>query len=573
MTPARHVSRFVLALLALLAPTPAVSQAWRQAATGVGTTARVLIIGAHPEDEDNALIAWLRLGRHVETAYLSLTRGEAGANLVGSERQSSLAVVRTAELLAERERDGAHQYFTRAYDFGFTKLDSVVDAGWPHDSLVRDVVSVVRAFRPHVIISLYADSSDANAAHRVVARLAREAFALAGDTARLSSAVTQLLPPWTPSRLLTRLDSAGGQSGLVAVDVGEFDRGTGRTYAEIGAEIRRLQRTQPPLPAPSLGRALRFFRIDGTRTDGRDSTLFGDVDTTLTRFRGQIPAASRLALDSLADALTVIRGRAATGDADSIATALALVVARSNRILAAVNCKSLDGVPACAGGEADATASLGTISDRAARTLMDAANIVIEGNVEHDLVAAGDSVPLTVTVFNGGTLPLTVKELRATSHTANVSFVHTPPMVPRDSTPHPPVVLASDSLMRWSGNVGVKTIDFHWWQFHGLIEKTWFHQVVVPRFHPVIAELINGEDRIPTSGVDATLTIAGTDVRLIKTPLVFRATWHGARRRPASGHRRPVRLGTHRSPRRVRARRYPGRPTVPRLPVIVADGG
>ncbi len=530
------VSRAGVVLLAFLAPAPGAAQGWRQAATGVGTTARVLIIGAHPEDEDNALIAWLSLGRHVETAYLSLTRGEAGANLVGTERQSSLAVVRTAELLAERERDGAHQYFTRAYDFGFTKLDSVVDAGWPHDSLVHDVVSVVRAFRPHVIISLYADSSDANATHRIVARLAREAFALAGDTVRLPTAVTQLLPPWTPSRLLTRLDSAGGQPGLVAVDVGEFDRALNRTYTEIGADIRRLQRTQPPIPAPTLGRALRFFRVEASRTEGHDSTFFGDVDTSMTRFRAQLPAAVRPSLDTLADAITAIRGRAATDDADSIATALALVAARANRLLTAVNCKSLDGVPVC-GGADDAGVSLGTISDRAGRTLMDAANIVIEGTVDHDLVATGDSVPVAVTLFNGGSLPLVVKQLSATSHTANVRFVRTLPMLPHDSAPHPPIVLAPDSILRWSGNVGVYGIDFHWWQFHGLIEKTWFHQIVTSHFHPVIPQLISGEDRIPTSGVDATLTIAGVDVRLIKTPLVFRApgTVRGDDRHPITG--------------------------------------
>src|SRR5262249_16829707 len=98
------VSRAGVVLLALFAPSVATAQAWRQTAAGIGTTARVLIIGAHPEDEDNALIAWLSLGRHVETAYLSLTRGEAGANVAGNEHGSSLGVVRTAELLAERDR-------------------------------------------------------------------------------------------------------------------------------------------------------------------------------------------------------------------------------------------------------------------------------------------------------------------------------------------------------------------------------------------------------------------------------------------------------------------------------------
>src|SRR5690348_14403661 len=106
----------------------------REDAAGIGTTARVLIIGAHPDDEDNALIAWLSLGRHVETAYLSFTRGENGVNVNRREGQMLLGMVRTAEIVAERKRDQAHQYFTRAYDFGRAKNDSAVWAAWPRDS-------------------------------------------------------------------------------------------------------------------------------------------------------------------------------------------------------------------------------------------------------------------------------------------------------------------------------------------------------------------------------------------------------------------------------------------------------
>src|SRR4051812_40763334 len=109
------VRRALLGLaLTAMAALPAFAQTWRETAGTLGSTARVLIIGAHPEDEDNALIAWLSLGRNIETAYLSLTRGESGANIAGGERQSALGVVRTAELLVERQRDGARQYFTRA---------------------------------------------------------------------------------------------------------------------------------------------------------------------------------------------------------------------------------------------------------------------------------------------------------------------------------------------------------------------------------------------------------------------------------------------------------------------------
>src|ERR1044072_6104354 len=141
MTTISSIRRVALALF--IAAIPAHAQSWRDNAATLGSTARVLISGAHPEDEDNALIAWLSLGRSVETAYLSLTRGESGPNIAGGERQSALGIVRTAELLVERQRDGARQYFTRAYDFGPARNDSVIDAAWPHDSLLTDVVAVM----------------------------------------------------------------------------------------------------------------------------------------------------------------------------------------------------------------------------------------------------------------------------------------------------------------------------------------------------------------------------------------------------------------------------------------------
>ncbi|MBC7897432.1 MAG: PIG-L family deacetylase, partial [Cytophagaceae bacterium] len=206
------------------------AQSWKSDATHVGTTARVLIVGARPEDEDNALIAWLSLGRHVETAYLSLTRGESGENVSGGELGAPLAVVRTAELLEERRRDRARQFFTRAYDFGFTEEDSVVDRAWPNDSLLRDVVSVVRAFRPHVVISLIDTTGVEDAAHRRAARLAWQAYTMAGDSARLAPAATGRLPVWSLSRLLTRISPGRSTlAPLVVLNVGEFDRATGRS--------------------------------------------------------------------------------------------------------------------------------------------------------------------------------------------------------------------------------------------------------------------------------------------------------------------------------------------------------
>src|SRR5206468_4937306 len=166
---------------------------------GLGVNARVLMIGAHPDDEDTQLIAWLARGRQVETAYLSLTRGDGGQNLIGNELGEALGAIRTEELLAARRIDGGHQYFTRAYDFGFSKSAGETYKHWPTDSILRDVVSVVRDFRPHVIIAIFSGTPrDGHGHHQVSGLLAREAFDLAGDSVRMPRSVTRDRPSWTP---------------------------------------------------------------------------------------------------------------------------------------------------------------------------------------------------------------------------------------------------------------------------------------------------------------------------------------------------------------------------------------
>jgi LmbE family N-acetylglucosaminyl deacetylase len=144
-----------------------------------------MMIGAHPDDEDTFLIAWLSRGRHVQTAYLSLTRGDGGQNLIGNELGEALGVIRTEELYAARRVDGAQQFFTRAFDFGFSKDTVDTFRHWPRDEVLGDVVSAVRAFRPHVIVAVFSGTPrDGHGHHQVSGILAREAYELAPDTGR-----------------------------------------------------------------------------------------------------------------------------------------------------------------------------------------------------------------------------------------------------------------------------------------------------------------------------------------------------------------------------------------------------
>ena len=486
----------------------------------------MLIIGTRPEDEDNALIAWLSLGRNVETAYLSLTRGESAVNVAGSERQAGLAVVRTAELLEERKRDGAHQYFTRAYDFGSTPSDSAVEVEWPHDVLLSDVVSVIRAFRPQVVISLFSDSLDADATHRVAARLAREAYALAGDSIRLPAKSTSRLTAWPVSRLFSRVDTP---ANAIAIDVGEFDRTTGRSFAELGADIRRLQRTQPAPAAPPIGHVWRFLRLDSARVarmpEDRES-LFSGIDTSFARFRDAVSAEVRVQVDSLGRELAQVRGLVPTGAPDSLAVMLARVVQRTSSVRLAFRCGDVARVPACGGALGDLAVTARTVGERAVRAMVDAAGIVIDGRVDRELVAAGDSVPVTIGVFNGGTRAVDIRRLAADAKSALAVMV-------RDTA----IALQPDSVARWSSNVRVRTATLHWWQVHGLVAGTSLHDFQVVPNNPVVAELIEGEDRIPTTGVEATIAIGGIDVPIIERPLVYRAsgTVRGDNRHPLAG--------------------------------------
>ena len=486
-------------------PLPPVSVDWRATAAGVGTSARVLIVGAHPDDEDNALIAWASLGRHIETAYLSLTRGESGVNLLGHERASLLSMVRTAEALAERQRDGAHQYFTRAYDFGYARNDSVAWAAWPRDSLLRDVTTAIRVFRPQVVISLFpADSTNRDGQHQVAGELAREAFLAAGDTLRLAPSTTGGARAWAPTAFYQIVDSAG-PSG-VRIDVGALDGASGSSYAELGAEIRRLQRTQPQRPAPPVGPVYRYLRREelASAADPENApppaadtpSLFAGVDTTWARFsKLSLNDTARTALDSLTPAVAALsQGLALDGD-DSVVARLARVVRLATAARATVRCAEPNAAN-CAAPLADLALTLSATRDRAGRALLDASGIVVDARVEREAVAVGDSVRATLTVYNGGTKPVRVSRVAIVSSIGG-GFARA------DSA-----VIAPDSSRQWSGLFRMFSVSYAGWLTLGLQDSSWIYLVAaLPGRLPVNQRLLLGEDRMTTSDGYATLTI------------------------------------------------------------------
>ncbi len=302
------------------------------AINSLGNTSRVLVIGAHPDDEDTQLIAWLARGRHVETAYLSLTRGDGGQNLIGNELGEALGVIRTEELLAARRIDGGRQFFTRAYDFGFSKNAEETMRHWPRDTVMGDVVRVVRAFRPQVIVAIFSGTpADGHGHHQVSGLLARDVYDLSADTVQYPTAVYGL--PWTVSKFYRRIRTTDGVT--TRMNVGEYDALLGRSYAEIAAESRSQHQSQGFGMLLQKGAILDQVGLEASRVSNvanaaNEGSLFAGMDTTWARLRAISPwPAVRAALDSsavaFAEARAVYRADNPTATIEPLARAVRLL--------------------------------------------------------------------------------------------------------------------------------------------------------------------------------------------------------------------------------------------------------
>jgi LmbE family N-acetylglucosaminyl deacetylase len=247
----------------------------------------VLYVGAHPDDENTALLAYLAKGRGVRTAYLSITRGDGGQNLLGPERDAYLGVLRTQELLAARRVDGAEQFFTRAIDFGYSKSLEETLRVWGHDAVLADVVWVFRKFRPDVVITRFPKTGGGHGHHTASAILAEEAFQAAGDPNRFPEQL-QYVRPWRPRRLLWNMfrpaEGSLPPAGTLILNVGAYNALLGRSYTEIAAESRSLHKSQGFGSAARRGEVLEF--LVPLAGDPPEKDLLDGIDTTWNRVPG-----------------------------------------------------------------------------------------------------------------------------------------------------------------------------------------------------------------------------------------------------------------------------------------------
>ncbi len=278
--------------------------------SALGTSARVLMIGAHPDDEDTDLLGWLARGAKVDAAYLSLTRGDGGQNAIGKELGEPLGVIRTEELLAARRIDGARQFFTRAYEFGFSKSAEETYKHWPKDSVFGDVVRIVRAFRPHLIIAVFSGTPrDGHGHHQVSGILAKEAYDASMDTVRFPVAIYGA--PWTASKFY-RAARFNAANATLKIDVGTYDPIRGQSLGEVTGLSRSQHRSQGFGVAQPRGTLVDFVRREASRVNAatpadQERSIFDGIDPTLQRFAADVMPAQRATFDSLTATLAALR--------------------------------------------------------------------------------------------------------------------------------------------------------------------------------------------------------------------------------------------------------------------------
>jgi LmbE family N-acetylglucosaminyl deacetylase len=288
----------------------------------------VLYVAAHPDDENTLLLAYLAKERLVRTGYLSLTRGDGGQNLIGPEQGENIGVIRTQELLAARRVDGPDQFFSRAYDFGFSKSTNEAVRTWGQDKVLADVVWMIRKYQPDVIITRFPpDSRAGHGHHSASGYLAEEAFKISNDPTKFPEQLAYV-KPWQARRILWNVFIPGAfmsnkkpeeAGNLIGIETGLYNAMLGRSYGEIAAESRSQHKSQGFGVPANRGARIDYLLLKGgdpvekDPLDGIDLTWkrvlnSNVVQTQVTQliagFRPDQPAASVPALVQLYKAIS-----------------------------------------------------------------------------------------------------------------------------------------------------------------------------------------------------------------------------------------------------------------------------
>jgi LmbE family N-acetylglucosaminyl deacetylase len=362
-----------------------------------GATQRVLMIGAHPDDENTALLAELALGDGADVAYLSLTRGEGGQNLIGAELQEALGLIRSEELLAARRLDGAQQFFTRAYDFGFSRTLDESLRHWPRNVVLADVVEVVRRYRPDIIVSVFSGTpADGHGHHQAAGVFARDAFTAAADAAQFTDQLRRGLEPHAAHYLFQVLWRPPADPPLV-LETGVLDPLFGRSRYQIAMRSRSRHRSQDMGQAEAPGPQRVALRVLDGAHPAAAASLFAGLDTTLSQRARSAGAAPHVVseLEAYERSVRQLRSSFNPLRAHELVEPLgrALLLLRGIEAPAALRFHIAHEV------------------DDVAAALRQAAGLVLDVSADTPMPVAGESFELTLSLWNGGSSPLRLRAI------------------------------------------------------------------------------------------------------------------------------------------------------------------
>lgn len=385
------------------------------------TDGAVLYVTAHPDDENNGVLVALNRGRGLNTALLTLTRGDGGQNEIGEELFQAIGVLRTEELNAVHRYDNAAQYFSRAFEFGYSfSVEETLDK-WGKDEILRDVVRVIRIVRPDVILTMPREAPGGGQHHQTSARLAAEAFRAAADPARYPDQIAAGLRPWQARKIY---EAASGSPGAgeggpemkaartTPISTADYDPLLGMSWLQFGtlARCNHLCQGMGQLQArPGAGRATYAIVDSEPAVTGAEDDLFAGIDTSLARI-AVFAKGQESALPTLGPSLSAIAADAKTASATfdvqaphKTLPALAAGLAKTRTLRDGVKASTL------------APMARDEILFRLDRKIREfehaiglAQGLVVHVTVRDGNVIRGQQFDVTAAVFNTGTTPVTV---------------------------------------------------------------------------------------------------------------------------------------------------------------------
>jgi LmbE family N-acetylglucosaminyl deacetylase len=409
----------------------------------LGTTARLMQVVAHPDDEDGGMLTLEARGRGASVLLMTLNRGEGGQNKIGSNLSDVLGVLRAEELLASDQYYGVQERFSRVADFGFSKSPEETFAKWGgHDTALGDMVRVIRTFRPDVLVARFSGTSrDGHGHHQASSILTQEAFRAAADPKRFPEQIAQGLLPWQAKKLYTGNVCGFGAmtcpdaDWTLKLNTGERNAELGMSYIQFAVQGLRHQMSQGAANwTVDPGDRFTFYRLvdsvipSTVGKDGHEKSFFDGIDTTWSGLAGRFGVEEkkvprlRLELTEIAKHIAEATGAAKGTDVTIAAAPLVKVVAELNRVSSELRASALS-----AAAKVDVLTRIAEKRQQAETALNLVLGVSMTADVTSDggrdvrvlkeadaltTVSPGQEVLVAVTLHNGSKQTLAIDDIK-----------------------------------------------------------------------------------------------------------------------------------------------------------------